>query len=115
MWSSLGQELQHVCSRSINSLPFAEIYPARREKFYGWGRRSDLPPVIGPPNLDYWSLLSDDKVYAVVLSHEFAVEMERMFASDLAQSDQIQRGMWGKRPLLQKVKELFAHLFSRWM
>ena len=71
--------------------------------------------TVGSTNLNYWSLLSDDKVSAVVLSHEFAVEMERMFASDLAQSDQIQRGMWGKRPLLQKVKELFAHLFYRWM
>ena len=71
--------------------------------------------TVGSTNLNYWSLLSDDKVSAVVLSHEFAVEMERMFASDLAQSDQIQWGMWGKRPLLQKVKELFAHLFSRWM
>jgi len=66
-------------------------------------------------NLDYWSLLSDDEVKAVVLCREFAVEMERMFAGDLAQSDQIQWDKWGKRPLAEKIKEAFAHLFPRWM
>jgi len=38
-----------------------------------------------------------------------------MFASDLAQSDQIQCDKWGKRPLLQKIKESFAHLFAHWL
>jgi cardiolipin synthase len=71
--------------------------------------------TVGSTNLDYWSLLSDDEVNAVVLSREFAVEMERMFARDLAQSDQIHRDRWGKRPLLQKLKESFAHIFYRWM
>ena len=40
--------------------------------------------TVGSTNLDYWSLLSNDEVNAVVLSREFAVEMERMFAKDLA-------------------------------
>ncbi len=71
--------------------------------------------TVGSTNLDYWSLLSDDEVNAVVLSREFAVEMERTFAGDLAQSDQIQWDKWGKRPLLQKIKESFMHLFSRWL
>ena len=71
--------------------------------------------TIGSTNLDYWSLLSDDEVNAVVLSREFAVEMERTFASDLAQSDQIQCDKWEKRPLWQKAKESLAHLFSRWL
>jgi cardiolipin synthase len=71
--------------------------------------------TVGSTNLDYWSLLSDDEVNAVVLSREFAVEMERTFAGDLAQSDQIQWDKWGGRPLLQKIKESFMHLFSRWL
>jgi cardiolipin synthase len=54
--------------------------------------------------LDYWSLLSDDELNAVILSREFAVEMERMFAGDLEQSDQIQCDKWGKRPLLLKLQ-----------
>jgi len=71
--------------------------------------------TVGSTNLDYWSLLSDDEVNAVILNREFAVEMERMFVLDLAQSDQIQWGKWKTRPLLQKIKETFAHIFSRWM
>jgi len=71
--------------------------------------------TVGSTNLDYWSLLSDDEVNTVVLSREFAVEMERMFASDLAQSDQIQCDKWGERSLLQKIKESFAHLFAPWL
>ena len=71
--------------------------------------------TVGSTNLDYWSLLSDDEVNAVVLSREFAVEMEKMFARDLAESDQIQRDTWRKRPLLQKMKEAFAHMFSHLM
>ena len=70
--------------------------------------------TIGSTNLDSLSLLSDDEVNAVVLSREFAEEMERTFASDLAQSDQIQWDKWKKRPLSQKIKEAAAHLFSRW-
>ena len=40
--------------------------------------------TVGSTNLDSLSLLSDDEVNAVVLSREFAEEMERTFASDLA-------------------------------
>jgi len=75
----------------------------------------DVWSTVGSTNLDYWSLLSDDEVNAVVLSREFAVEMEKMFAGDLAESDQIQWDKWKKRPLSQKIKEAFAHLFVRWL
>jgi cardiolipin synthase len=71
--------------------------------------------TVGSTNLDYWSLLSDDEVNAVVLSREFAVEMESMFARDLAESDQIQWDKWKKRSLWQKFKGGYAHLFSNWM
>ena len=71
--------------------------------------------TVGTTNLDSLSLLSDDEVNAVVLNREFAVEMERMFTRDLAQSDQIELDKWEERPLSQKIKEAFAHLFSRWL
>jgi cardiolipin synthase len=71
--------------------------------------------TVGSTNLDYWSLLSDDEVNAVILSNEFAIEMEKMFAADLAESDQIQWEEWKKRPLFQRIGELFAHLFSHLM
>ncbi|MCK9293585.1 MAG: cardiolipin synthase [Desulfobulbaceae bacterium] len=71
--------------------------------------------TVGSTNLDYWSLLSDDEVNAVVLSREFALEMESMFARDLAESNQIQWDKWKKRPVMQKIKEAFAHMFVKWL
>jgi cardiolipin synthase len=71
--------------------------------------------TVGSTNMDYWSLLSDDEVNAVILSHEFAVQMEKMFAGDLAESDQIQWEEWKKRPLLPRIEEWFAHLFAHWL
>jgi cardiolipin synthase len=71
--------------------------------------------TVGSTNLDSLSLLSDDEVNAVILSREFAVEMETMFAGDIAQSDEIQCDKWVERPLLRKIKESLAHLFSRWL
>jgi cardiolipin synthase len=65
--------------------------------------------------MDSLSLLSNDEVNAVILSQEFAVEMENMFVRDLADSRQIQWDEWGKRPLLPRIREWFVNLFSRWM
>jgi cardiolipin synthase len=71
--------------------------------------------TVGSTNMDYMSLLSNDEVNAVILSREFAAEMEKMFARDLARSRQIQWDEWKKRPLLQRVREWITHLLSHWM
>jgi len=65
--------------------------------------------------MDFWSFSSNDEVNAVILSREFAMEMEKMFAADLAESDQIRWEEWKKRPLLSRIREGFAHLFSHWL
>ena len=71
--------------------------------------------TVGSTNMDYLSLLSNDEVNAVILSHEFAVEMEKMFVRDLADSRQIQWDEWKKRPLLPRFSEWFVNLFVRWL
>jgi cardiolipin synthase len=71
--------------------------------------------TVGSTNLDYWSLLSSDEVNAVVLSREFAAEMEKSFAKDLVQSHEIKWEEWKERPLLSKMREWFAHLFAHWL
>jgi cardiolipin synthase A/B len=71
--------------------------------------------TVGSTNMDFWSFLSDDEVNAVILNREFAIEMENMFAKDIAESDQITWEEWGKRPLFPRMREWFAHLFSHWM
>jgi cardiolipin synthase len=71
--------------------------------------------TVGSTNMDYLSLLSNDEVNAVILSHEFAVEMEKMFVRDLENSRQIQWDEWKKRPFLPKIREWFVNLFIRWL
>jgi len=71
--------------------------------------------TVGSTNMDYLSLLHNDEVNALILSREFAVEMEKMFARDLADSRQIRWDEWKKRPYTQKVREWFVNLFVRWL
>jgi cardiolipin synthase len=62
--------------------------------------------------MEWWSFSSNDEVNAVILSREFATEMEKMFAGDLAESEEIRSEAWEKRPLFLKVWEWFSHLFA---
>jgi cardiolipin synthase len=71
--------------------------------------------TVGSTNMDFWSFSSNDEVNAVILSREFAITMEEMFARDLAESDQVRWEEWKKRPLSLKVKAWFSHLFARWL
>jgi cardiolipin synthase len=71
--------------------------------------------TVGSTNLDYWSLLNNDEVNAVVLSREFAAEMEKSFAKDLAESHEIKWEEWKERPVFSKTREWFAHLFVHWL
>ena len=67
--------------------------------------------TVGSTNMDFWSFSINDEVNAVILSKEFAAEMEKMFATDLAESDEIRLEEWKKRPVVDKIKEWIAHQF----
>ncbi|MBW6520917.1 MAG: cardiolipin synthase [Desulfoarculaceae bacterium] len=71
--------------------------------------------TVGSTNMDFLSLLNNDEVNAVILSKEFAAEMEKMFAMDLADSTQIQGDEWENRPLLPRIREWFLNLFIQWL
>jgi cardiolipin synthase len=71
--------------------------------------------TVGSTNMDFWSFSTNDEVNAVVLSREFATEMEKMFASDLAESDQIRWEEWKKRPLRLKIRGWISHLLAHWL
>ena len=71
--------------------------------------------TVGSTNMDFWSFSSNDEVNAVILSREFAIAMEEMFARDLEQSDQIRWEEWKKRSLPLKIREWFSHLFTYWL
>jgi len=67
--------------------------------------------TVGSTNMDFWSFSSNDEVNAVILNKEFASEMEKMFARDLAASYEI-RWKSGKKDLAQQNQEWFAHQFE---
>jgi cardiolipin synthase A/B len=71
--------------------------------------------TVGSTNMDFWSFSSNDEVNAVILSKDFASEMEKMFAADIAASHEIRLEEWERRPLLPRIKEWFAHQFERWL
>lgn len=71
--------------------------------------------TVGSTNMDFWSFSSNDEVNAVILNKEFAEEMEKMFAGDLLKSHEIRLEEWEKRPVLNRIKEWFAHQFERWL
>ncbi len=71
--------------------------------------------TVGSTNMDSLSLLSNDEVNAIILSREFAIEMEKMFVKDLADSRQIQWDDWVERPVFQRIRTWFVHLFSDWL
>jgi hypothetical protein len=54
-------------------------------------------------------------VNAVILSREFATEMEKMFTRDLAEPERVQMGRMGEKTFVPRAKEWFAHLFSPWL
>jgi cardiolipin synthase len=71
--------------------------------------------AVGSTNMDFWSFSIDDEVNAVILSREFALEMEKMFAGDLAESDEARWQEWKERRLSFEVKEWLSHLFTHWL
>jgi cardiolipin synthase A/B len=71
--------------------------------------------TVGSTNMDLWSFLRNDEVNAVILSKEFATEMEGMFENDLMKSREIVLEQWGKRPLAERLREWFARLFAHWL
>ncbi len=71
--------------------------------------------TVGSTNMDLWSLLRNDEVNAVILSRDFATEMEAMFDEDLRESDQIHLEDWKRRPLMNHFKEWFTRLLAHWL
>lgn len=71
--------------------------------------------TVGSTNMDYLSLLDNNEVNAVILSKEFASEMEMMFKGDMENSKQIHWEEWKKRPVHLKTREWFVSLFVRWL
>jgi cardiolipin synthase A/B len=71
--------------------------------------------TVGSTNMDFWSFLRQDEVNAIILSRDFSAEMEKMFVTDIEESDQVKLEEWKEGPLFPRIREWLAHLFSRWL
>ncbi len=71
--------------------------------------------TVGSTNMDLWSFLHNNEANAIIISKDFASEMEGLFASDLKQSKEVRLDEWRKRPLFPRIGEWFAHLFRRYL
>lgn len=71
--------------------------------------------TIGSTNLDWRSFLHNQELDAVVLGHDFGRQMHDMFEMDLKDSHEITLQEWKRRPLLDRLKEMGARLWARWL
>ena len=71
--------------------------------------------TVGSTNMDLWSFIRDNEINVVVIGTDFADELEKLFEEDIAESDEITKEQWSKRPLFDRAKEFFSILFSHWL
>ncbi len=66
--------------------------------------------TVGSTNLEMWSLARDNEINAAILDREFAAEMERLFARNLAESRPMTVETYRKSSWYTRVLEWFLHL-----
>jgi cardiolipin synthase len=74
--------------------------------------------AVGSSNFDPRSVVFNDEVDAVVLGGAVAQEFEKVFEADFAGARQIDRAAWRRRPLSQRLLELFelsSFLWRNWL
>lgn len=71
--------------------------------------------TVGSTNLDWRSFLHNDELNAIILGHDFARQMDVMFAKDLSESDAIDLDHWNRRSLILRLKEGLARLVEYWL
>jgi cardiolipin synthase A/B len=69
--------------------------------------------TVGSSNLDWRSFSDNDEVNAIVLGHDFAMNMLKGFERDLESSRAIEPKRWKRRSPVLRVKESFATLWQR--
>ena len=68
--------------------------------------------VLGSSNFDHRSVLFNNEVDAVVLGAETAAQMEAMFEDELTRATPIDEHSWRRRPIAERLRELFARAWE---
>ena len=74
--------------------------------------------AVGSSNFDPRSVVFNDEVDAIVLGSATADAFERMFQRDMAQAKEVKLEEWRRRPLGQRLMELFevtSFLWRNWL
>jgi cardiolipin synthase len=66
--------------------------------------------TVGTSNLDWWSIARDNELNAIVLSHSFCDDMNRMFFADLKHAKQVTTEQWTDRGVGERIEEFAAGL-----
>ncbi|MGV3590596.1 MAG: cardiolipin synthase [Gammaproteobacteria bacterium] len=69
--------------------------------------------TVGSANLDWRSFADNDEVNAVVIGRDFAMQMQDVFDTDLAASQEIDPKRWKWRSPWNRVMEIYASLWQR--
>jgi cardiolipin synthase len=70
---------------------------------------------IGSTNFDWRSFVHNNEISVCVIGEDFAGEMSRMFAADLADSREITLATWKKRGLSERFKEWMWLPIQYWL
>ena len=69
--------------------------------------------TVGSTNLDWRSLVYNEELNAVVLSTDFARQMEALFSKDIADSTQITAEAWKQRSIESRLREMAARMAAQ--
>ena len=68
--------------------------------------------TVGTANMDVRSFEQNFEANVLMYDPNIAVKMRQLFEEDRANSEEVNKADWEKRPISQKVKESVARLFS---
>jgi len=71
--------------------------------------------VIGSSNFDHRSIIFNDEVDVVILGSDTGQDLEAMFREDQNASTPIEIAAWKSRPLTDRLKEVYAVAWEKWL
>jgi cardiolipin synthase len=96
-----------------------KIYEAQDEVLHSKTAMIDgVWTAVGSSNFDPRSVIFNDEVDAIVLGSATAQDFQRMFEADIAKAKPIDRKAWRRRPIFERVFELFeisSFLWQNWL
>jgi len=68
--------------------------------------------TVGTSNMDWWSIARNNELNAIILSHSFAADMNRMYFNDLKNAKPITLEDWRHRGMTERLKEVGAGIIE---